>query len=267
VGAEGGGTAANSNSFMNAISAWPRRAQIPHRGGTSGTPRTCRGVFSSPGGDIRVLKRTTPGSLFDLQGAGEAFEDMKQMGLSGEEPLGEAKTKAPNSDYHQILPPVAARQEEVARDYLKRAARTDELNGHPPGSDGPMVTALKGHNGGRVLVFVMSAFAEMPGDVGRPYDSYWQLLVANSGAVGRFTCSVASGFVVNSAGPTQRPGHRSRCYSAPMASTSARRRRGGLRLIRPGEGVRSQAQVCFSERCLLLADPASGAVCPRTYVL
>ena len=30
-----------------------------------------------------------------------------------------------------------------------------------------MVTALKRHNGSRVLVFVMGAFAEMPGDVSR----------------------------------------------------------------------------------------------------
>jgi len=36
---------ANQSSFMNAISAWCRRAQIPHRGGTSGTPRTCKGIF------------------------------------------------------------------------------------------------------------------------------------------------------------------------------------------------------------------------------
>ena len=42
---------------------------------------------------------------------------MKQMGLSGEQPLGEAKTKAPNFDYHKDEPPVAARQAEVARDY------------------------------------------------------------------------------------------------------------------------------------------------------
>jgi len=53
---------------------------------------------------------------------------MKQTGLSGEKPLGENKTKAPNSDYHKDEPPVAARQAEVARGYLK----TDELNGHPP---------------------------------------------------------------------------------------------------------------------------------------
>ena len=92
---------------------------------------------------------------------------MKQTGLSGETPLGEAKTKAPNSFYHKDEPPVAARQAKVARDYLKRAARIDEFNGHPPGSDGPMVTALKRHNGGRVMVFVMDTFTELPGEVSR----------------------------------------------------------------------------------------------------
>ena len=111
-----------------------------------------------------------PNLQLDLQGAGEAFEDVKQMGLSGEKPLGEVKIKAPNSDYHQIMPPVAARQAEVARDYLKRAARIGKLNGHPPGTDGLMVTALEGHNGGQVLVFVMGAFAEMSGDASRNCD-------------------------------------------------------------------------------------------------
>ena len=33
-----------------------------------------------------------------------------------------------------------------------------------------MATALKRHNGGRVLVFVMGAFAEMPEDVNRICD-------------------------------------------------------------------------------------------------
>ena len=93
VGAEGGGTTANHNSFTNVISAWCRRAQIPHRGGTSGTPRTCKGIFSAytqalhdlnlPEEDIRVLNKIIPDFHFDLQGVGEAFEDMKQMGLSG----------------------------------------------------------------------------------------------------------------------------------------------------------------------------------------
>ena len=97
-----------------------------------------------------MLNKIIPDFLFDLRGAGEAYEDMKQMGLSGVTPLGEAKTKAPNSDYHNYkdVPPVAARQAEVARVYLKRAARTDELSGHAPGSDGPMATALKRYNGG-----------------------------------------------------------------------------------------------------------------------
>ena len=94
------------------------------------------------------------------------------MGLSGATPLGEVKTMAPNSDYHnhRDVPPVAARQAEVARDYLKRAARIDELNGHPPGSNGPMATALKRYNGGWVLVFVVGAFAELSEDVSRICD-------------------------------------------------------------------------------------------------
>ena len=35
-----------------------------------------------------------------------------------------------NPDYHKNVPSVAARQAEVARGYLKRAARISELNGH-----------------------------------------------------------------------------------------------------------------------------------------
>ena len=61
---------------------------------------------------------------------------MKQLGLSGATPLGEFKAMAPNSN-HRDVPPAPTRQAEVARDYLKRAASIGELNGHPPGSDGP----------------------------------------------------------------------------------------------------------------------------------
>ena len=59
-----------------------------------------------------MLNKTIPDFLFDLQGADEAFEDMKQTDLSGASPLGEVKTKAPNSDYHnhRDAPPVAARK-------------------------------------------------------------------------------------------------------------------------------------------------------------
>jgi len=118
---------------------------------------------------IRVLNKIIPDFLFDPRSAGEAFEDMKQMGLSGASLLGEVKTKAPNSDYHnhRDVQPAAARQAEVARDYLKRAARIDELNGHPLGSDGPMTTALKRYNGGQVLV---GAFADMSEDASRICD-------------------------------------------------------------------------------------------------
>jgi len=58
---------------------------------TSGTPRTCKGLFSAytqalhgrdlPKEEIRVLSKTSPGLLFDLRSAGEALEDIKQMGL------------------------------------------------------------------------------------------------------------------------------------------------------------------------------------------
>ena len=70
LGAEVGGTTANHNSFLNAISAWSRRAQIPHRGGTSGTPRSCKGLFSAytqalddldlPEEDARVRNKIIP---------------------------------------------------------------------------------------------------------------------------------------------------------------------------------------------------------------
>ena len=111
----------------------------------------------------------------NLNGAGETFEDIKQMDLSGEKPLGEAKTaktKTSNFDYNkervtEFELPAAARQADVARDYLKRAARIDGLNGQSSGSVGPMVNAFKRHEGGRVLAFVQSSwwarFAEMSG--------------------------------------------------------------------------------------------------------
>ena len=42
-----------------------------------------------PEEDIRVLSKFIPDLFFDLRGAGEAFEDMRQIGLSGATPLGE----------------------------------------------------------------------------------------------------------------------------------------------------------------------------------
>ena len=44
------------------------------------------------------MSKVIPDLLFDLRSAGEDFEDMKQMGLSGVSPLDEVKTKAPSSD-------------------------------------------------------------------------------------------------------------------------------------------------------------------------
>jgi len=100
---------------------------------------------------------------------------MKQMGLSGASPLGEVKTKAPNSDYHNHRDAGTRHRSQHGRrrlrgTTLKRAGRIGELKGHLPGSDGPMAIALKRYNGGRVLVFVVGAFAEMSEDVSRICD-------------------------------------------------------------------------------------------------
>ena len=72
---------------------------------------------------------------------------------------------------------VAARQAEVARHYLKRAARIDELNGHPPGFDGPMANALKRYNGGRVLVHTSSLDTDLTRNTRAPHftPQHWLL--------------------------------------------------------------------------------------------
>ena len=56
----------------------------PSPGGTSGTPRTCKGMFSAytqalhdldlSEEDSRVLSKIIPDISFNLQGAGEAIE-------------------------------------------------------------------------------------------------------------------------------------------------------------------------------------------------
>jgi hypothetical protein len=65
---------------------------------------------------IRVLNKIIPDISLDMRAAGEAFEGVNRMGLGGQEPLGEVKTKAPNADYHKNESPIAARQAGVARD-------------------------------------------------------------------------------------------------------------------------------------------------------
>ena len=47
-GAGGGCTTANHSSLMNVISAWSRRARIPHWGARAASnPRTFKGMFSA----------------------------------------------------------------------------------------------------------------------------------------------------------------------------------------------------------------------------
>ena len=63
---------------------------------------------------------------------------------------------------------MGAKQDEISADYWRRAKRVDDLLrdllGIPEGADGPMVQALKQYRGGRVLVPVVGAFAEMSSD-------------------------------------------------------------------------------------------------------
>ena len=111
--------------------------------------------------DIRVLNKIIPDFAFDLQGAGEAFEDIKRMGLGGEEPLGEGKTKAPI--------PTTTRKSRLSRHGRRRSRGTTSSARRGSTSSTATHRAPTGpwlpRNRGRVLVFVMGAFAEMSGDV------------------------------------------------------------------------------------------------------
>ena len=135
-----------------------------------------------------MLSKVIPDLLFDLRSAGEALEHD-----------------------HRDVPPVAARQAEVARDYLKRAARIGEFNGHPPGSDGPMATALKRHNGGRVLVLVVGSFAEMSEDVSRICD-----IIAHES---RTTTTMPSAPRACTGSTSRRPGGTRRTAAGPASSS------------------------------------------------
>ena len=117
-----------------------------------------------------VLNKAIPDFLLGLQGSGEAFEDVKQMGLSGRSRRARSRPRHPA--------PTTTRSCHRSRHGRGRprgttsSAQRGSVNSaaYPPGPDGPMVAALEGYNGGRVLVFVMGAFAEMPGDVSRICD-------------------------------------------------------------------------------------------------
>jgi hypothetical protein len=63
-----------------------------------------------PEEDSRVLNKIIPDISLDMQAAGEAFEGVNRMGLGGQKPLGEVKTKAPNAEYHTNESPVAGRE-------------------------------------------------------------------------------------------------------------------------------------------------------------
>ena len=132
-------------------------------------PRTCKGVFSAytqalrdldlPEEDIRVLNKIIPDFLFDLQGAGEAFEGIKHKAHVPRRrgAVGRGQDQGPQLRLSQGR--VACRgtagggraglpEARGARRGSASSSSTNELNGHSPlGSDGPMVIALKKYNG------------------------------------------------------------------------------------------------------------------------
>jgi len=177
VGAEGGGTTINHDSFVNVISRWLKRAGVPHRGGAAGNG-TCKNLFTHITQNLndvgasesayKVLQTIIPDLLVDARSVDATVEDASKALLAGEVSVVDVKTKAPNEDYHKKKSPVGAKQDEIAAAYEWRAKRVDDLLrdllGIPEGADGPMVQALKQYRGGRVLVPVVGAFAEMSSD-------------------------------------------------------------------------------------------------------
>jgi len=45
IGATGGGTLKNHNSFVDTLSFWLAKSKVPHRGGINGKPRSCKDIF------------------------------------------------------------------------------------------------------------------------------------------------------------------------------------------------------------------------------
>jgi hypothetical protein len=174
VGAGGGGTTINHDSFVHAMSRWLKRARIPHKGGASGTSRTCKGLFThitqrlndvgASEDDFKVLQSIIPDLLIDARSVDATVEDASKALLAGHVSVADAKTKALNEDYHKDSSPVEGKKNEVASSYMRRAKAIDDLLGTPEGVDGPMVRALKDYRGGCVLVPVAGAFAEMSSD-------------------------------------------------------------------------------------------------------
>ena len=157
MGAEGGGTTINHDSFVNVISRWLKRARAPHRGGAAGNPGTCKNLFThitqmpndvgASESAYKVLQTIIPDLLVDARSVDATVEDASKAPLAGEVSVVDVKTKAPNDDYHKNKSPVGAKQDEISVDYWRRAKRVDDLLrdllGTPEGADGPMVQALK----------------------------------------------------------------------------------------------------------------------------
>ena len=119
MGAEGGGTTINHDSFVNVISRWLKRARVPHRGGAAGTPGTCKNLFTpitqmlndvgASESAYKVLQTIIPDLLVDARSVDATVEDASKALLAGDVSVVDVKTKAPNDDYHKKGSPVGAK--------------------------------------------------------------------------------------------------------------------------------------------------------------
>ena len=177
---EGDGFRLNHDSFVDILSYWLQRGSLRHKGGKFGRPRTCKGLFThiahrfnsqQPAGEqsLKVLQKIIPDIVIDARG-GLALDGHGASVFSGRESLVDVKTKTCDAKYPTAdgtaCAVVTRRATEASQAYLTRARRLDTDLGTLPGAKGPFVTELETFGrGGKVIIPVAGAFAEMSPDV------------------------------------------------------------------------------------------------------
>ena len=116
-----------------------------------------------------LLQKIIPDIVLDARG-GLALDGHGASVFSGRESHVDVKTKTCDAKYPAAdgtaCAVVTRRTTEASQAYLTRARRLDADLGTPPGAKGPFVTELETFGrGGKVIITVSGAFAEMPPDV------------------------------------------------------------------------------------------------------
>jgi hypothetical protein len=161
-GIRGDGIRHFHDRIVNLFSKFLRSASIPHRGGRSGTTRTCGGLFNGvmqqgpnqasdevtrlrqlivP--DIVICASAMPGTEF---GNSDIMTDVKTLG--------------PGTVYNVLHPESArnVRANKVNVDYHRAARNLDRALGTPEGQVGGVQAELNRYDGGRVQGLVVGAF-------------------------------------------------------------------------------------------------------------